>query len=117
LENYDAIGRYRKSDAAGNPIDTTTQLPSGEKINNFDDLRAHLEQHRKEDFVKQFNRKLLGYALGRSVQLSDEPILREVFEKQKGGSWSIQETICQIVLSKPFRQIRGKDFQDEMLSQ
>ena len=117
LENYDAIGRFRQKDAAGNPIDASTQLPGGQLIANFDDLRAYLERERKEDFVRQFNRKLFGYALGRSVQLSDEPILKEILDRQRAGGWSIQETICQIVLSKPFRQIRGKDFQDESLQQ
>jgi hypothetical protein len=117
LENYDAIGRFRTRDASGKAINTTTQLPTGQKIENFDDLRNYLEVHRKEDFVRQFNRKLLGYALGRSVQLSDEPILSEILQQQRAGGWSIQETICQIVLSKPFRQIRGKDFQDEALQQ
>jgi len=117
LENYDAIGRFRKLDASGKAINTTTQLPSGQMIQNFDDLRSYLEVHRKEDFVRQFNRKLLGYALGRSVQLSDEPILSQIIQQQRAGGWSIQETICQIVLSKPFRQIRGKDFQDEALQQ
>jgi len=117
LENYDAIGRYRVRDAAGNLIDSSTQLPTGEKIQSFDDLRAYLEEHRKEEFVRQFNRKLLGYALGRSVQLSDEPILKEILEKQKASGYSVYETLCQIVLSKPFRQIRGKDFQDDALQQ
>ena len=30
---------------------------------------------RRDDFLRQFCRKLLGYALGRSVQLSDKPLL------------------------------------------
>jgi hypothetical protein len=117
MENYDAIGRYRVQDAAGNPIDASSRLPTGEEIRSFDDLRAHLETHRKEDFVRQFNRKLLGYALGRSVQLSDEPILKEILQRQSENSFSIQETVCQIVLSKPFRQIRGKDFRDPAMEQ
>ncbi|MCY3006664.1 MAG: DUF1592 domain-containing protein [Planctomycetota bacterium] len=117
MENYDAIGRYRVRDAAGNPIDASSRLPTGEQIRSFDDLRSHLETHRKEDFVRQFNRKLLGYALGRSVQLSDEPILKEILDQQSQNSFSIQETICQIVLSKPFRQIRGKDFRDPAMEQ
>ena len=117
MENYDAIGRYRVKDSAGNPIDASSRLPTGEDIRSFDDLRSHLEIHRKEDFVRQFNRKLLGYALGRSVQLSDEPILKEILQRQSENSFSIQETVCQIVLSKPFRQIRGKDFRDPAMEQ
>ena len=33
---------------------------------------------RREAFLRQFCRKLLGFALGRSVQLSDEPLLAEM---------------------------------------
>jgi Protein of unknown function (DUF1585)/Protein of unknown function (DUF1588) len=113
LENYDAIGRYRLKDTTGLTIDAKTTLPDGHELLNADDLRAYIESNRTDDFVKQFNRKLLGYALGRSVQLSDEPFLRSLLQSQSSNKYNITETICQIVLSKPFRQIRGKDFRDE----
>lgn len=112
LENYDAIGRYRVKDAAGLTIDAKTKLPDGQELQNADDLRSYVESKRANDFVKQFNRKLLGYALGRSVQLSDEPFLRALLQLQQSNRYNITETICQIVLSKPFRQIRGKEFRD-----
>jgi len=112
LENYDAIGRYRVKDTAGLTIDAKTKLPDGQELQNADDLRSYVESKRANDFVKQFNRKLLGYALGRSVQLSDEPFLRSLLQSQQANRYNITETICQIVLSKPFRQIRGKEFRD-----
>jgi hypothetical protein len=39
------------------------------------DLRHYLLTKRKDDFTRQFCRKLVGYALGRSVQLSDKPLI------------------------------------------
>jgi len=117
LENYDAIGRYRSVDTAGHPIDAKTTLPDGHELSNARDLLAYIEANRRDDFVKQFNRKLLGYALGRSVQLSDEPILRSINQSQQRNGYSLLETIFEIVTSKPFQQIRGKEFRDESIQQ
>ncbi|HEU5115057.1 MAG TPA: DUF1585 domain-containing protein, partial [Isosphaeraceae bacterium] len=51
---------------------------------------------------------LLGYALGRSVQLSDDPLLDEMTRivREKGR---IGEVIELIVRSSQFRNIRGKE--------
>ena len=117
LENYDAIGRYRSVDTAGHPIDAKTTLPDGHELSNARDLLAYIEANRRDDFVKQFNRKLLGYALGRSVQLSDEPILRSINQSQQRNGYSLLETIFEIVTSKPFQQIRGREFRDESIQQ
>jgi len=113
LENYDAIGRYRSVDTAGHPIDAKTKLPDGHELSNARDLLAYIEANRRDDFVKQFNRKLLGYALGRSVQLSDEPMLRGIHQSQQKNGYSLGDTIFEIVTSKPFQQIRGREYRDE----
>ena len=47
----------------------------GTEIDGLDGLRNYLLTKRRDAFVRQFCRKLLGYALGRAVQLSDEPLL------------------------------------------
>jgi len=54
-------------------------------------------------------RKLLGYALGRSVQLSDEPLLRSLSERLRHRDHPIAEVIDLIVRSPQFREIRGRD--------
>jgi len=68
LEGFDAIGRARTAD-------TKTTLPDGTAVNGLADLRHYLLTKRKDDFTRQFCRKLVGYALGRSVQLSDKPLI------------------------------------------
>ncbi len=109
LENFDAIGRHRVRDSHDLPIDAKTKLPDGHQIDGLDGLRGYLLTTRRQDFLKQFNRKLLGYALGRSVQLSDEPLLAELLAAQEGNEYRLQKTIELIVTSKQFSEIRGRD--------
>jgi hypothetical protein len=113
LEAYDAIGRFRTLDASGQKINTDSHLPDGTHIAGPEDLREYVPKERSAEFVKQFNRKLLGFALGRSVQLSDEPILGAIYQQQQKNDYNLSETIVSIVLSPPFRQIRGREFVDE----
>ena len=59
--------------------------------------------------MRQFCRKLLGYALGRSVQLSDEPLLTEMQDELKAKDYRILAAIEAIVRSRQFREIRGRE--------
>ena len=113
LENFDAIGRYREQDAAGLPIDSNTKLLDGTELNGLDGLRQYLLQKRSDAVSRQFYRKLLGYALGRSVQLSDEPLIEELCQQPDGKPLKISAAIERIVLSPQFRQIRGRDTVEE----
>lgn len=112
LENFDAIGRFREMDASGHPVRTDTQLMDGEKIDGLRGLQQYLLTKRREDFVRQFCRKLLGYSLGRAVQLSDEPLLEEMQAELKANDYRFSAAVRCIVLSDPFRKIRGRDRTD-----
>jgi hypothetical protein len=110
LEGFDAIGRARGKDAAGLAIDTRTNLPNGTTIEGLDGLRAYLTTARGEDFLRQFSRKLLGYALGRSVQLSDQPLITSMLTQLKAGDHGVATVIESIVRSPQFREVRGRDY-------
>lgn len=110
LEGFDAIGRARTTDAAGLAIDTKTQLPDGTPIEGLSGLREQLVGRRSDDFLRQFSRKLLGYALGRSIQLSDKPLLTSMLAELKTHSHEVETAITTIVTSPQFREIRGRDF-------
>ena len=60
---------------------------------------------RRNAFARQFSRKLLGYALGRAVQLSDEPLL----DTLAAVDYPIGSVVELIVKSRQFREIRGRD--------
>lgn len=99
LEGFDAIGRSRQAD-------TKTTLMDGTAIDGLGDLRDYILKHRKQDFLKQFSRKLLGYALGRGVQLSDQPLLDEMVQAKEQR---VADLIERIVRSRQFREIRGQN--------
>lgn len=107
LEQYDAIGRRREADAAGNPIDSNATLPDGTPVSGADGLRTYLSNNRRDEFVRHFCRKLLGYALGREVQLSDDPLLTRMTEELKANDFKVGVAIELIVDSKQFREIRS----------
>ena len=58
--------------------------------------------------MRQFCRKLLGYALGRAVQLSDEPLLAEMQTELKANDY-VGSAVEAIVRSRQFREIRGRE--------
>lgn len=109
LENFDAIGRWRNMDPGNHPIDTRTTLVDGVELRGLDGLRNYLLTTRRDDFVRQFCRKLLGYSLGRAVRLSDEPLLREIQNELAANDYRVGTAIEMIVLSRQFREIRGRD--------
>jgi hypothetical protein len=109
LENYDAIGRLRKQNAAGLPIDSRTTLPDGSVVEGFSGLQEYLLEKQREAFLRQFCRKLLGYALGREVQLSDRPLLDEILAALPENDYRFSTAVEAIVVSRQFRQIRGRE--------
>lgn len=109
LEGFDAIGRFRTTDKDNNKIDTETQLPDGTLLAGLDGLKQYLLTTRREDFVHQFCRKLLGYSLGRSVQLSDEPLINEMQLQLKKNDYRLLTAVETIVASQQFQMIRGRE--------
>ena len=107
LEKFDAIGRRRQADLAGRPIDTQVELKDGTKFADITGLREYLLTRRREEFLHHFYRKLLGYSLGRAVQLSDHPLLGEIETSQRSKGYPIQDAILTIVQSPQFRLRRG----------
>lgn len=110
LESYDTIGALRQQDQHGLAIDATTTLMDGTPIDGMAGIRDYLADQRRETFVKQFCKKLLGYALGRSVLLSDQPLLDQIYADLQQNDYRVQIAIERIVLSPQFREIRGNEF-------
>jgi hypothetical protein len=103
LEQFDVLGRLRPA-----KVDTKTTLLGGEKIEGLGGLREYLLTKRKDDVVRQFCKKLLGFALGREVQLSDEVLLAEMQKKLEDNGYRFSVAVEAIVTSPQFRQIRGR---------
>lgn len=110
MEGFDAIGHMRTKDLAGRAIQSVGSLPGGKTADGMSGLIEYVENHRRQEFERNLCRKFLGYALGRSVILSDEPLLQELENKlrDKRQFSVLFETV---ILSPQFRKQRGRDFQ------
>ena len=109
LESFDAIGRLREKDLGGRPIDTRAKVMDGAQFEGIDGLRNYLLTRRRDAFLRQFCRKLLGYALGRAVQISDGPLLAQMRSDLETHNYRLSAAVEAIVQSPQFRQIRGRD--------
>jgi hypothetical protein len=100
LENFDALGKWRTvSDGA--PIDASGSLPDGTQFEGVVGLRNLLLSHR-DDFVRTLTEKMLAYALGRSVEYYDLPVVRQVARGAAPGDYRWSAVILGIVQSAPF---------------
>lgn len=109
LERFDAIGRLREDRA----INDRATVKDGSDLQGPEGLRSYLLTKGKDAFVRQFCRKLLGYALGRAVQLSDEPLLTEMQARLAATGYRAGTVVDMIVASRQFREIRGRDHEQE----
>ena len=112
LEHFNGIGRWRDKDANGFAIDSQTTLPDGTQIDGLPGLRDYLLHQRRDEFLRQFCRKLLGYALGREIQLSDRPLIDTMLARLAARDYRFTAAVETIVLSQQFRMIRGKSLND-----
>jgi hypothetical protein len=110
MEGFDPIGRSRTKDLAGRPVDNVVQLPTGKEARGVPEFGEYLAKHRKVDFSKTLCQKFLGYALGRSLQLSDQPLL-EKMQSALAANDDKLSTLFELVATSPqFRNQRCKDF-------
>ena len=107
LESFDAIGRLRDKDLIGKSVDTRVRLPDGTEFTGLDGLRRYLLSQRRDDFVRQFCKKLIGFALGRSVQLSDKPLIDEMRDQLAANDYRIWSAVETLIRSRQFLYHRG----------
>ncbi len=104
LENFDAIGRWRTTDAQAKvPIDAATVLPSGVAINGPEQLRAQVFAH-PDMFVRALTEKLMMYALNRELQYFDMPQVRGVVRDAAKSKYTLSSLVLGIVNTDAFRK-------------
>ncbi len=100
LENFDAIGRWRLAEY-GQPIDVTGGLPDGSKFAGVAWLEAGLLKH-PDWFVSTLTEKLLTFALGRGLELTDAPAVRKIVHEAEAKEFRFSSMVLGIVNSTPF---------------
>jgi hypothetical protein len=105
LENYDAIGRFRKAEG-GSTIDATGALPNGKILDGPQGLKQVL-MSRQDEFVDCLTEKFLTYALGRGLESIDQPTVRQIRRETAKKDYRFSALVQSIVDSVPFQMRRN----------
>ena len=105
LENFDAIGGWRTTDARS-PIDASGTLPTGAEFEGPSGLRTLLVNN-PQQFVGTVTQKLLAYALGRGVEYYEYPTVRTIAREAAATDYTWSSIVLGIVESTPFQMRRS----------
>ena len=102
FEGYGPVGERRTSDLAGRPVDARAEFPGGGPGEGLAGVKEFIRAHRQNDFVGNLCRKMLAYALGRSLLLSDEPAIDEMQKRLAANGHRFDTLVEAIVTSQQF---------------
>ncbi len=106
LENFDAVGRWRQAED-GTPVDVSGGLPDGAKFVGVAGLEKALLT-RPELFATTITEKLLTYSLGRGVEFSDAPAVRQIVRQAQKSDFRFSSFIQGIAGSPSFQLRRAQ---------
>ena len=106
LENYGPVGERREKDLAGRPVETDALLPGGVPAAGVAGVQAYIRQHRQDGYLDNLCRKLLSFALGRSLIISDDPLIERTRSQLEAGEYHFSSLVENIVISPQFLNIR-----------
>jgi len=106
FEGFGPVGGARKTDLGGRPVDTSFTY-FGSQGDGIPGLKAFIKASRQDVFVDNISRKLLAFALGRSLQLSDEGLIDKMKTNLAKDGYRFRALVETIVLSPQFRDRRA----------
>ncbi len=109
FEGFGPIGERRAKDLGGKPVETKAAFPDGKERDGLDGLREYLRDKRQDDYLDNLCRKLLAYALGRGLLLSDRKTLDEMKARLAAERYAFGSMVDVIVTSPQFLNKRGRD--------
>lgn len=110
FEEFNALGQFiaatpgsGKKAGKSRLIENETTLPDGTGIKGSRELVAYLLKNRTADFAEGFTRHLLTYALGRSLEWTDQPLIDQLSGDFASGGYKMDQLILNIVQSDAFK--------------
>ena len=113
LEEYDAIGRLRTTNDGGTPFDTgipidaSGTLTDGTRVHGLSGLR-NVILSREDQFIETVTEKLLTYALGRTLEYYDMPVVRQISRQVPADDLTWSSLISSVINSEPFLMRRSE---------
>jgi hypothetical protein len=109
FEGYGPVGDKRVHDMAGRPVETKAQFPGGGEGDGVAGVQTYIREKRQNDFLDNLSRKLLAYALGRSLLLSDELTVEQMRGIASAKGYRFSPLVEAIVTSPQFRNKRSTE--------
>ncbi len=107
FEGFGPVGEKRDKDLAGHAVDTTVVFPGGMQGKGLEAVQQYIHEKRQKDFLDNISRKLLSYALGRSLMLSDEPTIEKMQAKLATAGYRFSPLVETIITSPQFLNKRS----------
>jgi hypothetical protein len=102
FEGYGPVGEVRATDLAGRPIDSSAVFPDGSELAGVAGLQSYLRSRAEPEFLDNLCRKLLAYALGRTLLASDDPLVSAMRQKLSADGYRFDNLVESIVSSRQF---------------
>ncbi|HWC99973.1 MAG TPA: DUF1592 domain-containing protein [Candidatus Sulfopaludibacter sp.] len=106
FESYGPVGEARTQDLAGRPVDTKVSFPGGFTGAGYEAIESYIRQKRQQEYLENLSRKLLAYALNRSLLLSDEITVQQLQTRLAANGDRFATLVETIVTSPQFRNKR-----------
>jgi mono/diheme cytochrome c family protein len=106
LENFDGVGEWRVKEQGG-AVDPVGQLADGTKVDGPVALRQALNKH-PEMFVRTITEKLMTYGLGRGLDYTDMPLVRDISRGAAASNYKWSALVIGIVKSAPFQMKKAQ---------
>lgn len=113
FEGYGPVGELRETDLGGRAIDSSAVFPDGSQGRGLDGLRQYVRRQRQDDFLDNLCHKLLAYGLGRTLQLSDESLVRTMRSRLESNDYRFGVLVETLVTSPAFRNGRVNQAADD----
>ena len=111
LENFDAVGLWR-DEVRGRkkgksfetkPVMASDTLPNGIELSGVNGLRDYLVTQKHRQFSRALVTRLLTYAVGRRLELSDQREIDDLTEKAQQNEYRLGDMVRAIVQSPVFQ--------------
>lgn len=114
LEHFDAVGLWQANipvrlgkkktkPVKPTPVDSTTELPDGTPIETAAALKLFLKTERREWFARAMVKRILGYALGRSLDLGDHQTVEQLAKQFAAEDFQLRKLILALTETEAFQ--------------
>ena len=103
FEEYDAVGRWRARPQQKNQAEAAVELPTGAKVDGLGQLKAELIRSKPDVIRRAVSRKVLAYALGRTLNIADVEAADALAARLRDRGDGLGDLVVMVAQSEAFQ--------------